>query len=151
MFSNFLEQARNKINEMKGEALKYKSKDFLNAALAGSALVTMADGSIDAQEKIKMMAFIENNEALSVYDTSEVTQVWEKYIASLEMDADIGEAKAMTALGKIKGKDEQARLVLRIVCAIGASDGDFDADEKKVASKIALELGLNPSDFDLDS
>jgi len=149
MFSNFLQQARDKLNEMKGDALKYKSKDFLNAALGGSALVTMADGTIDAQEKIKMMAFIENNEALSIYDTSEVVKVWGEYISTLETDADIGEAKAMSALGKIKGKDEQARLVLRMVCAIGASDGEFDADEKKVAAKIALELGLNPSDFDL--
>ncbi len=30
-----------------------------------------------------------------------------------------------------------------------ASDGDFDADEQRVAAKIALELGLNPSEFDL--
>jgi len=149
MLSNFLQQARNKLSEMKNSALKYKSKDFLNAALGGSALVIMADGKIDSQEKIKMMAFIENHEALSIYDTSEVVKTWKDYIDTLEMDADIGEAKVMSALGKIKGKDEQARLVLRMVCAIGASDGDFDADERKAASKIALELGLNPSEFDL--
>ncbi len=149
MLSNFLQQARSKINDMKDEALKYKSKSFLNAALGGSALIAMADGTIDAQEKTKMMAFIENNDALSIYENSEVVQTWEDYISTLEMDTDIGEAKAMSALGKIKGKDEQARLVLRMVCAIGASDGDFDADEQKVAAKIALELGLNPSDFDL--
>ncbi|MDX8376585.1 MAG: TerB family tellurite resistance protein [Mariprofundales bacterium] len=149
MFSNFLQQARNKLSDMKNEALKFKSKDFLNAALGGSALVIMADGKIDSNEKIKMMAFIENNEALSIYNTSEVVQIWKDYIDTLEMDADIGEAKAMRSLGKIKGKDEQARLVLRMVCAIGAADGDFDTDERKVASKIALELGLNPSEFDL--
>ena len=149
MLSNFLQQARNKISEMKNEALKFKSKDFLNAALGGSALVIMADGKIDPQEKIKMMAFIENHEALSIYDTSEVVKTWKDYIDTLEMDADIGGAKAMSALGKIKGKDEQARLVLRMVCAIGASDGDFDADERKAESKIAVELGLNPSEFDL--
>ncbi len=149
MLSNFLQQARNKLNEMKNEALKYKSKDFLNAALGGSALVIMADGKIDPQEKIKMMAFIENHEALSIYDTSEVVKTWKDYIDTLEMDADIGSAKAMAALGKIKGKEEQARLVLRMVCAIGASDGDFDAGEQRVAAKIALELGLNPSEFDL--
>jgi len=149
MFSNFLDKARNKFSELKTGALKYKSKEFLHAALGGSALVIMADGSIDAQEKSKMMSFIENNEALSIYDTSEVVKTWKDYIDTLEMDADIGEAKAMTALGKMKGKDEESRLVLRMVCAIGASDGDFDKDEKRVAAKIALELGLNPADFDL--
>jgi len=150
MLSNFIEQARNKLNDLKNEALKYKSKEFLNAALGGSALVILADGSIDAQEKSKMINFIENNEALSIYNTSEVVKTWKDYIDTLEMDADIGTAKAMSALGKIKGKEEQAKLVLRMVCAIGASDGDFDADEKRVASKIAIELGLNPADFDLN-
>ena len=51
MLSNFLQQARSKLSEMKNEALKYKSKDFLNAALGGSALVIMADGKIDSNEK----------------------------------------------------------------------------------------------------
>lgn len=149
MLSNFLQQARNKLGDLKKEALKYKSKEFLNAALGGSALVIMADGTIDAQEKMKMMAFIENHEALSIYDSSEVVKTWRNYIDTLEMDADIGGAKAMAAVGKIKGKDEQARLVLRMVCAIGAADGDFDADERRIAAKIAVELGLNPADFDL--
>lgn len=150
MLSNFLEQARSKLSDLKNEALKYKSKEFLNAALGGSALVILADGSIDAQEKSKMMNFIENHEALSIYNTSEVVKTWKDYIDTLEMDSDIGSAKAMSALGKIKGKEDQAKLVLRMVCAIGASDGDFDADEKRVASKIAIELGLDPADFDLN-
>ncbi|WP_086931064.1 tellurite resistance TerB family protein [Agarilytica rhodophyticola] len=149
MLSNFLREARNKLNDLKNEALKYKSKEFLNAALGGSALVIMADGKVDAQEKVKMMAFIENHEALSIYDTSEVVKTWKNYIDTLEMDMDIGSAKAMSAIGKIKGKEEQARLVLRMVCAIGAADGDFDADERAVAAKIARELGLDPAEFEL--
>jgi tellurite resistance protein TerB len=104
MLSNFLQQARSKLSEMKNEALKYKSKDFLNAALGGSALVIMADGKIDSNEKTKMMAFIESHEALSIYDTSEVVKTWKNYIETLEMDEDIGAAKAMAALGKIKVK-----------------------------------------------
>lgn len=149
MLSNFLKEARNKINEMKTEAMKYKSKDFLNAALGGSALVIMADGEIDPQEKSKMMGFIQNHEALSIYDSSEVVKTWKNFIETIELDSDIGSAKAMEAIAKIKGKDAQAKLVSRMVCAIGASDGDFDADEKNVAKKIAVELGLNPSEFDL--
>ncbi len=149
MLSNFIQQARSKLNDLKNEALKYKSKEFLNAALGGSAMIIMADGKIDPQEKVKMMGFIQNHEALSIYDTLEVVKTWKDYIETLELDVDIGEAKAMTALGKIKGKEDQAKLVLRMVCAIGAADGDFDADEKRVAANIAKELGLNPADFDL--
>lgn len=149
MLSDFMEQAKKKFSELKNDALKYKSKDFLNAALGGSALVIVADGKVDAAEKQKMMSFIENNEALSIYDTSEVVKVWKDYMDTIEMDYDIGSAKAYAALGKVKGKTDQARLVMRMVCAIGAADGNFDHDEKTVARKIAIELELNPSDFDL--
>ncbi len=138
-----------KASELKNDVLKFKSKDFLHAALGGSALVIMADGTIDANEKLKMMRFIENNEALSVYDTSEVLRVWKDYVETLELDQDIGRAKALGAIGKIKGKADQARLVMRMVIAIGASDGDFDADEKRVASSVAKELGLDSAEFDL--
>ena len=34
-FDSFLSQLKNKANELKTEALKFKNKDFLNAAMAG--------------------------------------------------------------------------------------------------------------------
>jgi tellurite resistance protein TerB len=49
----------------------------------------------------------------------------------------------------MKSNDEAARLLIRMIISIGSSDGNFDADEKKIAAKIAKELGLNPAEFDL--
>jgi len=149
MITDFIQKARNKFDELKNDVQKFRSKEFLHAALGGSALVILADGEVTADEKKKMIAFIENHEALKVYDTSEVLKVWKDYMGTLELDADVGEAKVMTALGKIKGKKDQARLILRMVCSIGAVDGNFDEDEKRVAAKIAREVGLDPKEFEL--
>lgn len=149
MLSNFLKKTKEKLGELKQDALKYKSKNFLEAALGGSALIAMADGTIDASEKAKMMAFIENHDVLSIYDSLEVVKTWKNFIETIELDSDIGTAKAMSAIGKIKGNEEQARLVLRMVCSIAAADGDFDQDEQRVAAKVALELGLDPAEFEL--
>ncbi|MFT6914117.1 MAG: tellurite resistance protein TerB [Motiliproteus sp.] len=149
MFKNILKQGKEKFAELKTEALKYKSKDFLNAALGGSALVAYADGSIDPEEKQKMIAFIQHNEALSIYDTSEAIKCFNDHVETFGFDYDIGRAKAMQAIGKMRGKEEQARLIIRMVIAIAASDGDFDAQEKVVAIDIAKELGLDPAEFSL--
>ncbi len=149
MLKNLLRQGKEKFNELKTEAQKYKSKEFLNASLAGAALVAIADGSIDSEEKQKMMAFIESNEALSVYETSDIISTFKNHIETLEFDKDVGEAKAFQAIGKMREKPEQARLIMRMVIAIGASDGSFDQDEKAVATRIATELGLTPADFEL--
>jgi len=148
-FSNFLSGLKTKAGELKTEAMKYKNKDFLNAAMAGSALISMADGSVSPEEKQKMIKFIESNDALSVFTTSDVIKAFQEYVNQLEFDKDIGEAKAYQALGKMKSNVDASRLLVRMIIAVASSDGNFDANEKTVASKIAKELGINPSEFEL--
>jgi tellurite resistance protein TerB len=148
-FDTFLSQLKTKANELKTEALKFKNKDFLNAAMAGSALVAMADGSISSEEKQKMIKFIESNDALSIFTTSDVIKAFQDFVGQLEFDKDIGEAKAYQAIGKMKSNTEASRLLVRMIIAIASSDGLFDNDEKKVAVKIAKELAIDPSEFEL--
>jgi tellurite resistance protein TerB len=148
-FDNFLSQLKSKANELKTEALKFKNKDFLNAAMAGSALIAMADGSISSEEKQKMIKFIESNDALSIFTTSDVIKAFQDFVSQLEFDKDIGEAKAYQAIGKMKSNSEASRLLVRMIIAIASSDGLFDNDEKKIAVKIAKELAIDPSEFEL--
>ena len=148
-FDNFLSQLKTKANELKTEALKFKNKDFLNAAMAGSALVAMADGSISSGEKQKMIKFIESNDALSIFTTSDVIKAFQDFVGQLEFDKDIGEAKAYQAIGKMKSNTEASRLLVRMIISIASSDGLFDNDEKKVAVKIAKELAVDPAEFEL--
>lgn len=146
---SFFDDLKNKANELKNDILKFKNKDFLNAAMAGSALIAMADGSISSEEKQKMIKFIEHNDALSVFTTKDVITAFKDFVDQIEFDKDIGEAKAYQAIAKMKSNGEAARLLIRMIISIGASDGNFDADEKKIAVKIAKELALNPAEFDL--
>jgi tellurite resistance protein TerB len=148
-FENFLSRLKSKANELKTESLKYKNKDFLNAAMAGSALIAMADGSVGAEEKQKMIKFIESNDALSIFTTSDVIKAFQDFVGQLEFDKDIGEAKAYQALHKMKSNTEASRLLVRMIIAIASADGNFDANERVVASKIAVELGISPSEFEL--
>ena len=128
-FDTFLSQLKTKANELKTEALKFKNKDFLNAAMAGSALIAMADGSISSAEKQKMIKFIESNDALSIFTTSDVIKAFQDFVGQLEFDKDIGEAKAYQAIGKMKSNSEASRLLVRMIIAIASSDGLFDNDE----------------------
>ena len=149
-FTNFLDKLKTKASELKTEALKYKNKDFMNAAMAGSALIAMADGSISSEEKQKMVKFIEGHDALSIFTTNDVIKAFQDFVAQIEFDKDIGEAKAYQALGKMKSNPEAARLLVRMIIAIASADGNFDDTEKKVAIKIAKELAINPAEFELE-
>ena len=148
-FQNFLDNLKNKASELKTEALKFKNKDFLNAAISGSVLISMADGHVSSDEKQKMMRFIENYEALSVFSSKDLIDAFQNAMTQIEFDKDLGEAKAYDAIRKMKSNDAASRLIMRLIIAIAGADGNFDDSEKRVARKIAMELGLSPADFEL--
>lgn len=148
-FADFMSSIKQKSSELKNDVLKFKNKNFLNAATAGSALISMADGVLDAEEKKKMIRFIESNDALSVFKTTEVIGSFKEFVDNFEFDKDIGESKAYEALNRLKGNDIACRVVMRLILSIAAADGVFDDCEKVVARKVAIELGLPPADFEL--
>ncbi|MCG8293320.1 MULTISPECIES: tellurite resistance TerB family protein [Pseudomonas] len=131
------------------EVAKYKNRTFMEAIANGCALMSAADGEIKSEEKMKMTGFINNSAELKVFNLTDVIKVFSDACAKFEFDFQIGQAEALKAISKVKGKDGEARLLVRVVCAVGASDGDFDSKEKAVGRLICLELGLNPADFEL--
>lgn len=137
--------ARDAINT---EITKFKSKDFLDAIVAGSAMVAYADGTISAQEKQKLMGYLRTSEQLKVFDQNDVIKQFQKYVEKFDFDTTIGTGEAMQAVARFKGKP-QAQLIIRVCCAIGSADGSFDEDEQGVVRRMCSELGLDPADFDL--
>ncbi|WP_304526945.1 tellurite resistance TerB family protein [Halomonas sp. I5-271120] len=154
MLSNVVSRAKETVSDLKTNAQKYRNADFLDAALAASALITVADGSIDAEEKKKTIVFVQNHDALSIFDSAEVIRKFRDHLNNLDpdnpdTDTDLAEISAFSTIGKVKKKDDQARMVLRLAIAIGGADGEFDEKEKAMALKIARELGLDPAEFEL--
>jgi tellurium resistance protein TerD len=126
---------------------RYKSQDVLEAVVAACALVSMADGYLDATERQKMIEFVNSSEELRVFDSNKVIQRFNYFVSRIEADRMIGRAEAFRALGKIRTKPEIARLVARYCIAIGYADGNFDHNEMQMVSDICRELGLNPGEF----
>lgn len=135
--------------KMATEVGKFKNKEFMEAVANACALVAAADGDISAAEKMKMTGFINNSPELKVFKLTDVIKVFNEACEKFEFDFEIGQAEALKVISKIKGKDGSARLLVRVACAIGASDGDFDETEQKACRQICIELGLPPADFDL--
>jgi len=131
------------------EVSKFRNRTFMEATVASCALVAAADGTISAQEKQKMAGFMRNSDELKHFDMPDVISFFEKVVGNFDFDAAIGKAEALKVIGRLRGNEEQARVMVRVACAIGASDGDFDEAEKSVVRTICKELGLNQTDFDL--
>jgi tellurite resistance protein TerB len=130
------------------EVTKFRSAAFMEAVTAGCAMVASADGTISAAEKQKMASFIKQSDALKVFDFAKVIESFNGWTAKIEFDHTIGRGECLAAIEKLRGKPE-ARLLVRVCIAIGAADGTFDADEKKVVGSICQVLEINPSEFEL--
>jgi tellurite resistance protein TerB len=131
------------------EVLKLKNRSFMEATAAACAMIAAADGEVSAAEKTKMIGFISNSPELKVFNLTEVIKAFNDAVAKFEFDQQIGQAEALKVISKVKGNDGASRLLVRVACAIGTSDGDFDEKEKAACRQICIELGLSPADFEL--
>lgn len=151
--AEFINNTKNVLNETKNmltdSVKKFMNKDFLDAVVAGCALVAAADGKIDSSEKNKMIGYIQRSEELKVFETMQVISRFNHFIDGFEFDLTIGQAEALKAIAKMKSNSEAARTLVSVCCAIGMADGDFDHNERKVVQVICRELNLNPDEFDL--
>lgn len=147
MLDSFKQKFNDMTKGLKDEVSRVRNRDFLEATVAGCALVANADGIVDPEEKRKMMGFLQTSDVLALYDTNQVIELFNKYNSNFEFDFGIGEAQALKTVSKLAKKRDEARLLIRACCVIGAADGNFDEHERAVVRRMCQELGLEPKDF----
>ncbi|MDG5496029.1 TerB family tellurite resistance protein [Niveispirillum sp. BGYR6] len=130
------------------EVTKFKNDAFMHAVTAGCAMMASADGEISSSEKQKMVGFIQNSDALKVFDLQKVITSFNAIVTKFEFDRTIGEGEALALVSKIKGKPE-AHIVVAVVLAVANVDGNFDPKEREVARKIASAAAVDPAEFNI--
>jgi len=153
MLNRLLSQGTAAFNEARqrlGDEMKrYTNRKQLEAIVSGCAAMAFADKHVSSEEKQKMYGFLQASDELKVFKLDEVLAYFDSVVKKFEFDFDIGLAEALKTISKLKGDEGASKLLVRVCIRIGGSDGNFDENEKNVARKIALELGLNPAEFDL--
>jgi tellurite resistance protein TerB len=149
----FLDNLRSNSQQMseqvKLKANQFKHKDFARAAMAICALIAAADGSIDASERQKMAGFISSNDTLQAFDIADLKTQFDHFAQKLQADYDFGKIEALQAIGKLKGKEDQARAIIQVGIIIGGADGSFDADEQRAVREACHAAGIDPAEFQL--
>lgn len=148
-FDNLKSNTQQMSEQLKTRAGQFKNKDFARGSMAICALISAADGSIDAAEKQKTTALITANDTLSIFDPSELRDLFQHFASKLEADYDFGKVEAIQAISKLKNKPDQARAVIQVGIIIGGADGNFDPDEQRAVREACNAAGIAPSEFDL--
>ena len=108
-------------SQLQHETAKFKSKEFAKASMAICAMISAADGSIDASERQKTAALIMANPTLQMFDATALRADFDHYCNALTADFDFGKIEAVQALSKLKSKPDQARAVIQIGIIIGGA------------------------------
>ena len=128
---------------------QFKSYEFLDGVVAGCSMVAAADGTISAAERNAMARFIRENDALRVFEMSEVMSRFDWFTDGYGFNQDEGDRDAIVAMERLKSNRLAARVLVRLCCAIAASDGQFGRAQLDSVRRICRTLELEPSEFRL--
>ena len=127
---------------------KFNNKEFKDAAMSFAALITYADGTADASEKMKVAGIIERHEMLKPFNAADLRSLYLKKLEDFEFDFDFAKENIRKSLLKVTDPEQQRGVVL-IGIIIGKADGDFDEDERREVREVINMYGLPVSEFDV--
>lgn len=133
--------------ELATQVGRFRNRKFMEGTVSVCAYISMASNGASAEEKQKMMSFIQHSDELKVFDTNEVIEFFNKQSASFEFDRDIGKGEALKKIVALKADAGAAQLALRVGVAVAKSDGDFDQAEKQAVREICQALGFDPEEY----
>lgn len=122
-------------------AKKIENRDLMEAIVGGCLLIAAADGEIEKEETNRIERLLRSNENLKHFGT-EIAKVVARITDRLETDFYLGRSEVMKEIREIAGRDEDVEQVMLNMLAVAKSDGEVEAQERKVFEEIARELGF---------
>jgi len=135
MFRTARETLRNSLSRI-------RNRQFLDATMAATALVAMADGEVTFSELSALDSVLETVQDLQMYDPHIAVDIYRDFADAIAENPDAGRSDAMAAVGKIGRNHEAAELVIRVAVAISKADGDLNPRESRAIGEICGTLGV---------
>jgi tellurite resistance protein TerB len=143
MFKNLKEKLSGGAKRMSGRT------DLLEAVCASAALVAAADGDIDDKEVAATVKAVKANEVLnSSFAPREIEACIDRMLDRAG-GGRVGKLGLYGEIEDIQSSHEDAEIVLLTAMDIADADGSVSPEEKAVLEKIADNLGLKVSDYDV--
>ena len=146
IFNSLKQSVTNATQSMNSELKKFRSKDLLQAIVAGSTMIAYADGAVNTEEKQKLLGYVRSSEQLSVFESDKVIESFTQYLSRFEFDVTIASGEALQKIAAFRGKPE-AELIVRVCLAIAKADGSMDPKEQQALNQICQSLGLDVKNF----
>jgi chromosome partitioning protein len=124
-----------------------RNKPLLDAAMAVSALVATADGEVSFANHHTVDEVLSNVDALRVFDVHLAVELFKGFAEDIHSDPEDGRTRAMQAVQVLAGESENAKLLVRVACAVARADGRYSGPAIARIHEIAGGLGQQPPDL----
>ncbi len=126
---------------------RHRKRHFLDAAMAATALVSMADEEERLSEQLALDFVLERVEELNLFDPHKAVDLHRRFANAIRDYRESGEAKAFSALSRFAGDSAVGSLLVRISLAIARADSECSAPERRMISEICTALKVSESEF----
>lgn len=140
---------KNLTHHYREQVARHKNLPFLKATMAASAVVSMSDGEITFDERMRVDQVLETLEALKVFDPHEGVNLFNGFVEALKESPETGHAAAVAAIMAGANDPEKAELMIRICLALSESDGEVSLVEQIEIVTLCSLLGLDAKAFGL--
>jgi tellurite resistance protein len=124
---------------------RHRNKPFLEAMMAATALLALADEEIVLSERLALDFILENVNALKVFDVHQAVNLFQDWGKAIKEDFDTAKKQVLKAVAKFSSDEEKASLLVRAGILIAKADGDFSEPEQKVLDELCQVLCLESS------
>jgi tellurite resistance protein len=121
---------------------KHRNKPFLEAMMAATALLALADEKIALSQRLALDYILENVKELKVFDVHQAVNLFRDYGKEVQQDFGKAKAKVLKTVAKFSGDQQKATLLVRASILIAKADGDFSEPEQKVVDELCRALCL---------
>lgn len=128
---------------LSAELEKYRNRGFMEAVMAGSALVASADGEINLTEASTLDQALETIEELKVYDPHVAIDIYRDWVDALNEDRDKAEREILGIVAELADDREAAETLIRVCVAVGRSDSEFSPSEAQAVARLCQALNID--------
>jgi tellurite resistance protein len=121
---------------------RHRNKPFLEAMMAATALLALADEQIAISERLAFDYILENVKELKVFDVHQAVNLFQDYGKEIQRDFNKTKAKVLETVAKFAGDQQKATLLVRASILMAKADGDFSEPEQEIIDEFCRVLCL---------
>ena len=121
---------------------RHRNKPFLEAMMAATALLALADEEIVLSQRLALDFILENVKELKVFDVHQAVNLFREYGKEVQEDFNKAKEKVLKSVAKFAGDQQKAALLVRGCILIAKADGDFSEPEQKIVDELCRVLCL---------